>query len=90
MLDMKQPFTVSLWGKTLSVEPIKKGSNYVFMIVFPDGTQSLAITRATGEDKPKFWTSIPEGRQKEAEAIGPLIVAHYQSKQKALVSSLEK
>ena len=79
MLDMQQVFTVSLFRKTLSAEPIKKGSSYVFMIVFLDGTPRLAITRAIREDQSKFWTSIPEGRQREAERIGPLIVAHYQT-----------
>ena len=83
MLDMQQAFTVSLYGKTLSVEPMKKGSSYVFMIIFPDGTPRLAITRAIREDQSKFWTSIPEGRQREAERIGPLIVEHYQQLQQA-------
>ncbi len=82
MLDMQQAFSVSLYGKTLSVEPMKKGSSYVFMIIFPDGTPRLAITRAINVDQSKFWTSIPEGRQPEAERIGPLIVAHYQQLQK--------
>ena len=82
MVDMKQAFTVSLYGKTLSVEPVKKGSSYFFMIVFPDGTARLAITRATRDDQSKFWTSVPEGRQQEAERIGPLIVGYYLAMQK--------
>ena len=82
MLDMKLPFTIFYAGKTVSVEPIRKGNSFLFMIIFPDGTPRLAITRAVGEDMHKFWTSIPEGRQKEAERIGPLIVSHYQQLQK--------
>jgi len=42
----------------------------MLMIVFPDGRPGLAITRATHADGHRFWTSIPEGRQTEAERIG--------------------
>lgn len=49
----------------------------VFVIKFQDGTAPLVVTRAHGEKKPVFWTSIPEGRQKEADLIGPLIADHY-------------
>ena len=79
MLDMTRKFELLYGSKKLEVTPVKAGGNYVFVVKFTDGTRHpLSLTRASGMDKPKFWTSIPEGRQKEAEAIGPFITAHYQ------------
>lgn len=45
----------------------------IFHVTFEDGRAPLILTRATGHDQSKFWTSVPQGRQKEATAIGPLI-----------------
>lgn len=78
MIDLNTPFTIDQAGRTLKVTPRKAGGSTVFVIQFPDGNQPLAITKASGEKRPIFWTSIPEGRQKEAEQIGPMITAHYQ------------
>ena len=84
---MNSPFTLLYAGNKLSVKPVKAGGTYVFVIRFKDdAAQPLTITRASGMDKPKFWTSIPEGRQKEAEAIGPLVTQHYQRLQAAEVN----
>ena len=56
---------------------------YFWGEITPDGSafwqmryllkKPLVLTRATGQDSDRFWTSIPQGRQKEAEEIGPLI-----------------
>ncbi|MEO6838914.1 MAG: hypothetical protein ABI185_11050 [Ginsengibacter sp.] len=52
------------------------GSQVIFKIGFPDKRQPLIITRALRDNACKFWTSIPEGRQKEADEIGPLIAEY--------------
>lgn len=78
MIDLKFPFTIRHSGKSLKVTPRKAGGATVILIQFPDATQPLLVTRASGEKRPAFWTSIPEGRQKEAEHIGPMITSHYQ------------
>lgn len=41
--------------------------------MFQDGRKPLVIARASNVDAAKFWTSIPEGRQKEANEVGSLI-----------------
>ena len=78
MIDLKSPFTIEQGILKLNVQPHKTGDATVFVIQFSDRRQPLVITRARGENKPVFWTSIPEGRQEEAEKIGPMITAHYQ------------
>lgn len=79
MIAVDAPFNVT-YGKTpLLIRPRKVGGSTVFVVAFPDDRQPLVLTRATGQNRPVFWTSIPEGRQKEAEEIGPLITEYYQS-----------
>ena len=51
----------------------------IFKITFPDNRPPLVITRAHHADSYKFWTSVPEGRQKEAMEVGPLIVEYFKS-----------
>ena len=51
----------------------------IFKIIFRDKQKPLVITRAFHSGAYKFWTSIPEGRQKEAEEIGELICEYFKS-----------
>lgn len=52
------------------------GHTSVYRITFSDGRPPLVITRATGKEIGKHWTSIPEGRFDEAEELG-LIIENY-------------
>lgn len=51
----------------------------IFKIIFPDKRKPLVVTRVRHADAYKFWTSIPEGRQREAEELGPSIVGYFKS-----------
>lgn len=73
ILEQKKPFRIAYLGKELIVQEHNIGRSNVFHVVFPDATKSLTLCRAEGMDIGKHWTSIPEGRLQEAEAIGPLI-----------------
>ena len=53
------------------------GSTDLFRITFGDNRKPLVITMAKKESGRDFWTSIPEGRQREAEEIGDLITNHF-------------
>ncbi len=53
------------------------GTQTVYQVVFSDGRKPLVLTRATHANALHFWTSLPEGRQEEAQQIGPLIEEHY-------------
>jgi hypothetical protein len=49
----------------------------VYRVVFADGRPPMTITEAQKNSRRTFWTSIPEGRQQEAEDIGELITNHF-------------
>ena len=46
---------------------------------FTSPREPIVVARATDADNNRFWTSVPQGRQKEAEAIGKLIEEHLRS-----------
>jgi len=58
----------------VSVHVIKSAK--VFHLVYPSLRAPLNITTATAGDGSKFWTSLPEGRQGEAELAGKAVAAY--------------
>jgi hypothetical protein len=67
---------------TIRVEEIMIPGQTFFRVNFSNEIPELTLLRATNIKDEKFWTSIPEGRQKLAEEIGPLIEKYYRSKVK--------
>lgn len=84
MRELEAPFTITAAEAVIQVSEHELNEQRVFRLVFPDGRRSLTITvaekRGTNE---KFWTSIPQGRQAEAEQYGRLIAVYIRSKKKA-------
>ena len=74
MYQPGNPFDISYQGMTLKAQEYAMQDSTVFQIIFPDKRQQLLVTRTQGLAG-KHWTSVPEGRQKEAEEIGELIMA---------------
>jgi len=56
-------------------------SQTIYHVVFSDKRSPLVVTRALTDNASRWWTSIPEGRQREAEEIGPLITAYIKANQ---------
>lgn len=54
----------------------------VFHIVYSNSKPALDITIAENSEGVKFWTSVPEGRQEEAEFAGKLIAAYIRAYRK--------
>ena len=54
-----------------------------FRVTFSSPRKSIVIARSTDITASKFWTSIPEGRQKEAIGIGKLIEEYFKTKEKS-------
>jgi hypothetical protein len=85
IFDQKQKaqdnFTLEFQDSLLNVRRIVIKNQVIFHVTFDNGKLPLVLTRATRHDLSRFWTSVPEGRQKEAEAIGPLIGDYFQSNQ---------
>ena len=44
-------------------------SQTIYHVVFSDKRSPLVVTRALTDNASHWWTSIPEGRRKEAEEI---------------------
>lgn len=74
-----EQFEITIQGKKEAVQIIKRGLTTIYVIKFT-GKAPLAINRATRFEGGFFWTSVPEGRQPEAEAIGPLIDEYLKTK----------
>jgi len=63
-------------GIRVHIRETEIGGERVFHVVFSDKRKPLIVTRMKGFEG-KRWTSIPQGRQQEAEAIGKIIEEHF-------------
>jgi len=72
-------FEIEVAGGKAKVQRHSISGQVIFRVIFPAKIPSIVLTRATRENGNRFWTSIPEGRQREAEEIGELIVEHFKS-----------
>ena len=73
-------FTIQYKSVVMDVTRLDLQGYTAFRVEFSSTRKPLVIARATDIDKDKFWTSIPEGRQKEAEGVGQLIEEYFQGK----------
>jgi hypothetical protein len=71
-MQTAEQFQIEVQGLELAVTSHIINNNEVFRIVFSDNRPPLVVIEATALGRP-FWTSIPEGRQREAEFFGRLI-----------------
>jgi hypothetical protein len=69
-------FEVELNGLIVRVSNHTIKSARVYHIVYPNSQLPLNITIAEDTDGVKFWTSLPEGRQEEAEFAGKVIATY--------------
>lgn len=76
VMNDPQQFQIVLNGHTVQVSMHIISKAKVFHIVYPDSRTPLNITIAENEDGGKFWTSVPEGRQEEAEFAGKVIASY--------------
>lgn len=74
----------------VSVHIIKSAK--VFHLVYDNGREPLNMTTANADDGSKFWTSLPEGRQEEAELAGDAVAAYLRDyrRNQACVTTTDK
>ena len=72
-MENQDKFELNFKNGKIQVQRHSVGAQVIFRIVFSDNRPPLVISRAVHSNAYKFWTSIPEGRQKEAEEVGTLI-----------------
>ena len=71
--QMDQEFSFTAHKVELTCKRLNFPGYVAFDVKFSSERQPIVVARAKGMEKPFFWTSIPEGRQKEAEGVGKLI-----------------
>jgi len=75
-----QKFEIDYLGAVADVVEHQLPAGRVFHIDFSTPTvKPLVIAVAKRADGEKFWTSVPEGRQTEAEIIGRLVATYIRS-----------
>jgi hypothetical protein len=79
-MSQQETFEIIYKEQSLPVERMVIGTFACFRVGLI-GKSVLVVTSAEKEGGQKFWTSVPEGRQAEAEQIGPLIEAYYRRQQ---------
>lgn len=79
MAESDLPFQIKYGELIVDVTEHYIKEQRVFRLLFSDNRKPLVITVAESHGK-RFWTSIPQGRQKEAEQIGREIALYYKRK----------
>ncbi len=77
------PFELQLNSVTMKVDELVIPKYTAFRVIFSSTRLPIVIARTKDAGKKNFWTSIPEGRQKEAEGIGKLIEEYINNKEKS-------
>ena len=66
-------FSFEAHGVTITCRRLAVAKQAVYHVSFSSSRLPITIARAKFVDSDTRWTSIPEGRQKEAEGVGKLI-----------------
>ena len=77
-MNSMEPFKIELHDISFEVTQHRIGKSEVFRLVFSDQRPPLNLTEAKGL-RP-FWTSVPQGRQIEAEFFGNRITEYLKNK----------
>jgi hypothetical protein len=79
---MEAPFSIEYQGLAATVTEHDLAETRVFHITFTGARKPLVITVSEMPGGKKWWTSVPQGRQKEAEEVGRLIADYIRAKRK--------
>ena len=77
-MQTDEEFEIDIQGLLLKITGHLIDGMEIFRIEFSDGRPPLVVTEALGA-RP-FWTSVPQGRQKEAEFFGARIAEKLKNK----------
>lgn len=80
MDNQNEIFELEYKAIKIRVQEILISNQTVFRVAFSDSRKPLALVRTTNGSS-HFWTSVPEGRQREAEEIGDLVANYIKTKQ---------
>ena len=74
-------FSFEAHGVTITCKRVPIARQAVYYVSFSSSRKPITIARAKFVDSEIRWTSIPEGRQKEAEGVGALIDQYLANKE---------
>ena len=70
---MPDSFQLEINSVTIQFQRLDLPGYIAYRASFSSRREPIVVARATDANNNRFWTSVPQGRQKEAEAIGKLI-----------------
>ena len=76
-----EKFSFEAFGVVIMCQRIDIGKSIAYHVTFSSKRKPIIIARAKFVDSPDTWTSIPEGRQKEAQGVGELIDKYLSKKE---------
>lgn len=76
----EEKFEILYNDKNVLIQVVRNAGQTVYIAKI-EGSAPLFLTRAKNAEGAHFWTSVPEGRQKQAEEIGRLIQEYIISQQ---------
>lgn len=82
MREIEAPFEIELNGARIRISEHELQGKRVFHADLGEASKALVLTVGLNNRNEKFWTSIPQGRQDEAQQIGKLIAEHIRAKRK--------
>ena len=71
--EKNEQFSFEAHGVIITCQKLDISKDPVYHVTFSSKRKPIVIARARFEESKIRWTSVPEGRQKEAEGIGALI-----------------
>lgn len=74
-------FSFDAFGVLITCQRLDLPKQVAFHVTFSSDRKPIVIAKARFVDNPATWTSIPEGRQKEAEGLGQLIEQYLSAKE---------
>ena len=74
-------FSIEAFGVQINCQRLDLPKQIAYHVTFSSDRKPIVVARARFVDSPATWTSIPEGRQKEAEGLGQLIEDFLSTKQ---------
>ena len=66
-------FSIDAYGVIITCQRLDIPKHVAYYVKFSSARKPITVARAKFVDSDVRWTSIPEGRQKEAEGVGKLI-----------------
>lgn len=76
-----EPFSIRYGETILRVHPMDELQDRIgFMIFFSSNRKPIRVIRAIDANGVRFWTSVPQGRQQEAEGVGKILEQYVQIK----------